>query len=139
MSISADLLTYLKTVSAVTNIVGSGSAARIYPDAIKEGAARPCVVFQRSTSGEMSGIGGGLGLYRTQFEIYSFAATRAAADELDEIIYDNLQGGNRTLGSTIATEVYVGESDRSSGADSPVHGTDQYDYYALTRYTIWHI
>ena len=42
----------------------------------------------------MSGIGGGLGLYRTQFEIYSFAATRAAADELDEIINEQRRQGN---------------------------------------------
>lgn len=138
MAISADLLTYLKTVPAITSLVGSGTAARIFPDLRKEGSSLPCVVYKRTSGGEVTGISGGHGLHKATFDVYSIAASRAAADALDDAIYDNLQGGNRTFGSTAVTEVFVGPDSRESGADAPLDGTDQADYWARTVYEIWY-
>ena len=138
MSMYADLLTYLKSQSTVTTIVGAGTSARIYPDAIKQGATFPCLMYRKIGGGPMTGICGRLGISNDIFEVYAFGATRAAADTLDEAVYAVLQGGNKTFGSTAVTEVYVGESDRSSGADAPIEGSDQYDYWARTVYTIWY-
>ena len=138
MAMYADLLTYLKTQSSVTAIVGSGTAARIYPDAIKEGVSRPLVYYEKTSGGPITGICGRLGISREVFEVTSVASTRAAADALDAAIYAVLQGGNKTMGSTAVTEVYVGDSDRRAGADAPIEGSDAYEYYAKTTYTIWY-
>jgi hypothetical protein len=134
----ADLLTYLKTQSSVTSIVGSSTLARIYPDAVKQGASLPCVVYRKIGGGPTTGICGRLGISKDMFEVISIAATRAAADALDAAIYAVLQGGNKTMGSTAVTEVYVGESDRSCGVDGTQEGSDQYDYWARTIYSIWY-
>ena len=138
MALNADLLTFLKTQTAVTSLVGSGTACRIYPDGIKEGATRPCAMYRKVSGGPMTGIGGVLGLSQARYEIMSFGASRSAADNLDEVIYDALRGGNKTMGSTAVTEVHVGESDRDCGADPPIDGSDQYEYWARTAYVVWY-
>jgi hypothetical protein len=138
MALNADLLTYLKTQSTVTSLVGSGTACRIYPDGIKEGASRPCVMYRKVSGGPMTGISGPLGLSQARYEIMSLATSRAAADTLDEAIYDALRGGNKTMGSTAVTEVYIGDADRDCGADAPIDGSDQYEYWARTAYVIWY-
>ncbi len=45
-SVGENLKTYLKTVSAVTTLVGSGAAARIYTHLAKQGVATPFVIYE---------------------------------------------------------------------------------------------
>ena len=40
-----DLITYLKSISAVTALVGSGTSARIKPDVAKRTWALPYIVY----------------------------------------------------------------------------------------------
>lgn len=138
MSISADLLTYLKSQSTITAIVGSGTSARIYPDFIKEGMSRPCIQYRKISGGEITGISGGHGLHKATFEITAIAANRASADALDDALYDVLQGGNRTMGSTVVTEVVVNQDGRDAGADPAAAGSDQHDYWSRTNYELWY-
>ncbi len=138
MAISADLLAYLKTVSAVTSLVGAGDKCRIFPDVGKEGAALPCVTYKKRSGGEQSGISGGHGLHSALFEVTSWAASRSAADALDDAIYDNLEGGNRTMGSTVVTQALVRPDGRDSGADPAIDGGDNPEYWARTTYEIWY-
>lgn len=138
MAIYADLLTYLKTVSEVTDLVGTGTNARIYPDTGKEGVALPCVTYRKRSGGEQSGISGGHGLHSALFEITSWATTRASADALDNAIYDNLEGGNRTMGTTAVTQVLVQPDGRDASADPAIDGGDNPEYWARTTYEIWY-
>lgn len=136
MSVTSDFISHLKAQSAITALVGSGTSARIYPDIVKETASRPCVVVKKVASHEEMGLLGGLGLFQTVFEVLSLGASRDAADALDDTITD-IETGNVTMGSTSVTEITI-DGDRSSGADYAVDGSDQHDYWALTRYSIWH-
>lgn len=137
--ISADFLTYLKAQSSITAITGSGTSARIYPDLWKEGASKPGVVYQRKAGSPVLTLAGRSRLNSARFDVLSIAASRAAADALDGTIYTALIGGNKTMGSTSVTEIYVGDGDRDSGADPAIDGSDQHDYWARTSYTVWYV
>lgn len=136
MSVTSDFITYLKAQSAITALVGTGTAARIYPDIVKQGASRPCVIVKKASTREEMGLLGGLGLFQTVFEVMAIGASRDAADALDDTIVA-IESGNVTMGSTSVTEIAI-DGDRQSGADYAVDGSDQHDYWALTRYSIWH-
>ncbi len=136
MSVTSDFITYLKAQSAITALVGSGTSARIYPDIVKQGAQRPCIVIKKVASHEEMGLTGGLGLFQTVFEVLSVGASRDSADTLGDTVTD-IEGGNVTMGSTSVTEITI-DGDRASGADYAVDGSDQHDYWDLTRYSIWH-
>jgi hypothetical protein len=90
VSVHAALVAYLKTVSAITTLVGS-SPARIYPFERLQGAALPAITYFR-VDGNVDGMWGGHPLLtrsRMQIDCWSnnhetslslLAAVRAATD-----------------------------------------------------------
>lgn len=139
IDISAELITYLKTKSAVTAIVGSGTSARIYPDQIKEiSGVYPCIVIKVTGGGPDIGIGGKTGIASAVIETWSFAETSASRNTLDKTIYASIAQGNATWGTTYTTECFPGPAGRDSGADYATDGSDQCVYWARTVYTVWY-
>jgi hypothetical protein len=73
----------LSTNAAVAAIVGSGSAAKIYPTAVQEGKAAPYIVFWRTKNEDFRTLDGSLPTIEgmtLQFEIYG--RTPAEVDSL---------------------------------------------------------
>lgn len=139
IDITADLITYLKTKSAVTAIVGSSTSARIWPDQVKEMAGGyPCLVIKRSGGGPDIGIGGKTGIANAVLEVWSFAESSAARTTLDLTVYGAIAQGNATWGTTSTTECFPTETGRDSGADYATDGSDQCLYWARTIYTVWY-
>lgn len=119
------VIPYLKTISAVTDVVGAGTAARIYTDILKQNATLPAltIVELRGQSFERL-LGGTAGLASAVLHIYSWAATRAAANSLAEVVrLAPLQGYSGAMG-TVSGDIVVNMADyRDTGIDQQLdHG-----------------
>jgi len=79
------------------------------------------------------------GLNEATFVATSYGATRAAADALDNAIFDALGGGaNQTMGSVKVTDTTPTEGSRDSGVDLPQDGSDARRYWARTGYRLFY-
>lgn len=134
--ITAELIAWMKTRSAITALVGSSTGARIYPERPKQGVATPYCVISQNGGRAVTHLGGRSSLRETTFEIFSVGGTRAQADQLSTAIDDELTPGDKTMGSTRVTDC-VQNMHRDSGDDLPIDGSDQTRYWARSSYTIW--
>lgn len=135
-----ELVTYLKSSTRITDRVGSGAAARIYPEKAKQGAALPYLIIQEA-GGEnpeiLSGYGG-CGMVQSSWHIYACAASQTAASSLAEHVrLAPMQGFRGLMGSTYVSEVSCAQH-RDSGEDAPVDGSDASRYWSRRVYDIWH-
>ena len=90
---NADFKTKLKAESTVTDLVGAGASARIYPDVPKHNMTLPAIVYGEGRGGESyEHLSGALGTAETVMVVDSYAATRAAANNLAEVVRVALQG-----------------------------------------------
>jgi len=107
MGIASDVRTYLLTNATVTAVVGT----RIYPLKIPQSiSAYPSITYQLISQLPAHTLTGGAGYAesRIQFDIY--AETKPAADSLDDVIRNVMQGfppaGNAgTMGSSTVSSV----------------------------------
>lgn len=136
--IAADLITYLKTISAVTTLVGAGTSARIYSHASKQGVALPYIVFEVYEGTSSEHLGGISGLASNRIEIWTYESTSAKAYTLAEAVrLAPLQMLNHsTVGSTYVHGVNSNGSYRR-GFDPPVKGSNQKRYW-ISRDYIFH-
>ena len=135
-----ELLAYLKSRSAITDLVGVGNAARIYPDRMEQGVEMPYLVIVES-GGEnpeiLSGTGGA-GLVQSSWQIYSVAKNRKGANDLSEVVrLAPMQGFKGYMGTTFVNEVACPQH-RDSDVDDPVEGSSAYRYWTRRVYDIWH-
>jgi len=139
VDITAALLAYLKTVSAITSLIGSGTAARVYPDDLKQGCDMPAVTLTRVGGSPAMYLGGRSGLNDATFVVTSYGANRAAADALDNAIFDALgSSGNQTMGSVKVTDTAATDGSRDGGVDLPQDGSDARRYWARTSYRLFY-
>ena len=81
---SAESVAYatLKAASAVTALVGSGDAARIYPDVVPQEFALPAVSFQRVATEAVNTIHSTLLATRVTLDVWCMDEQRYAAETL---------------------------------------------------------
>lgn len=84
--IEATLTTYLKTLGAVTAIVGTGNDARIRPDRLEESDSRPAIAIEIDDEDPQNSLDGLGGLVYADVSIFSSARTKTAARALAEAI-----------------------------------------------------
>lgn len=144
--ISDELITYLKTVSAVTTLVGSGTSARIYnQDGVPQGALNPTaagntrsalsIVKQGDTN--VGHMGGRSTLNKATFAITTYAVTPTARNTLVNAVWTAMApSAATTMGSTAIAEIYT-ESSGNDG-DFAQDGTDQRLYVSQATYSIWY-
>lgn len=109
MDFGADFKTKLKAVSAITDIVGSSTSARIYPDVPKHSMTVPAIVYIENSGGTSDeSLAGPIGMGQTVMLVDSYAATRSAANSLAETIRVAIQGPiNTTWGDSHVSSVHV--------------------------------
>ena len=134
---SDEFKTYLKTISTITSLVGSGINARIYSDVLKEGCLLPAIVFYErgGTSYEyLAGIGG---LVRTVMHVIAYGVTRVQVNGLAETIRTKALNTNYngTFGSTAVTTISSSQH-RVWGFDTTMDGA--YRYWCERVYDIFH-
>lgn len=135
-SIGSELITYLKTIPAITALVGSGSAARIYKRKIKQGVTVPFIrieVFEGTSSETLTGISG-IAVNRIQIDAYG-ADSEAAHTLAEAIRLAPLQMYRGTMGSTDVHGVTSPQTYRN-GDDPPSKGSPSNRYYASRDYFI---
>ena len=100
-SIAGELITYLKTKSRITDLVGAGAAARIYIDDAKQGVALPFITMEIYSARSEEWLKGISGLATNRIEINAYAATYESAYQLaEEIRLAPLQHYQGDMGAT---------------------------------------
>lgn len=110
--------------SAITAIVGSGTAARVYPGIAPQGTARPCIVYSRTGSEYDPCLSARLGWANSDIQVISIADTYLGAEALAAAVRATLEGW--TSSSTPAVQHSMIQSDAPDivsveGSDAPIH------------------
>lgn len=145
--ISDELISYLKTVTAVTDIVGTSNAARIYnqdgpPEsalgATAGGVSRSALCIVKTEDHNIGHMGGRSSLNKATFAVTSYAATPSARNTLNNAIWSALApSATSSMGSTAIAEIYT----INKGVDQDYYsqtGSDQRIYAAQAAYSIWY-
>ena len=134
IDIVEDLKTYLKTITAVTDLVAAGTAARIYTHESKQGVALPYVileVFEGSSEEHLNDISG---IASNRIQVDAYGATSSAALTLAEAIrLAPLQMYRGLFGTTFITDVTSNGGYRR-GRDQPTTGGNQRRYWVSRDY-----
>ena len=117
-TISDVLYTRLAAVSGVTDLVGTGNNARIWPISRREGAVNPSITYQRVSGPKESAMGtSDTGLTHPVFQVDCFADTYREADDLAEAVRVALQRYTGTiLGVVVQVIEFVNTSDMTEDA-----------------------
>lgn len=134
--ILSDLRTYLKTKSAITSLVGTGDAARIYFHDAKEGATLPLIIleiFEGESNEHLTGISG---ICSNRVQVDCYGVTAAAAYTLAEAVrLAPLQMYRGNMDTSKVNNVTSNVSYRR-GFDPPVTGSAQKRYWVSRDYVI---
>ena len=130
------LRTYLRSVSGVTDLVGAGDAARIWPDSGRQDATLPFVVYHFAPGRSYSHLGGSVQVEETRIEIACYAETDTAADALQDAIDAALPQNFR--GSWDTAEVLCIDIDQSpmTGDESKEPGSDEKRFWSQRDYIV---
>jgi hypothetical protein len=130
---TSELITWLKTRTAITALIGSSTGARIYPERPKQNAARPYLVVTQSGGQAFTNLAG---RSRIKTAIYDFIAvgdSRYDADNLASVLHAELTPADKTMGAFYVTDT-VCDLDRDAGDDLPQDGSDFTRYWARSNY-----
>lgn len=85
---SAETFTYatLSGAAGVTALVGSGAAARIYPDEAAQDAVLPLIVFDGDDADPVVTLNNTVSALRVPMNVTGWAATRLAAEALGDAV-----------------------------------------------------
>ena len=131
---------YLKTKTAITSLVGSGDASRIYFHDAKEGAAMPFIIleiFEGESNEHLAGISG---VCSNRIQIDCYGVTSAAAYNLAEAVrlapLQMFRGSIATGGDLVRVLNVTSNVSYRRGFDPPVSGSSQKRYWVSRDYII---
>lgn len=133
--ITSELITYLKTKTAITDLVGSGSAARIYYGDARQGVALPFIVMRVFDGESQEHLTGISGLATNRIEINCYGSTTSQAYNLAEAVrLAPLQKYRGTMGTTYVNEVaspqgYARDFDQPTQGDNAKRFVFTRDYF----------
>lgn len=137
MSIKSALTTYLESKTAITDIVGSGENARIYPVRRPENTGLPCIVYRRMPKDDSHAqtIDKAGGTDAPVFRLTCYAEQYGDADALGEALRQVLQGFRGTMG-TVTVNACVLKDQYDGDWDAPDDGGDEGVYQDVNDYLI---
>ncbi len=103
MSLEADIRTYMKTRTAINDIVGS----RIYFAKLPQNATFPLLVSNRISTTRNYSHSGDSNLTPARVQYSCYAETWAAAKDLAEQVVSEMSGFSGTAGSTTVYSTFV--------------------------------
>lgn len=138
---TGDLITWLKTKAAITAVVGTGTAAQIYPRREPQDVTGRALVFDRVTGQQFINLGQESGIRRDVLHFYSYGDKASEADGLDEIVHDVLSPGGVPLREVTMVAVVVNLVRQldgpSNGEDMPVKSDARYRYWTMSAYEFY--
>ena len=131
------LVTYWKSISAITTLVGSGTSARIYPHRAKEKAALPYIEYLRGGGQSERHHGGVSGMRLSLVYVYCNGATLAAADALAEAVRGNTANYRGDMSGVYVNRVYCDDA-LDDGVDEPIDKSYTPKYWTRVIFRIAH-
>ena len=113
------LVTYWKSISAITTLVGSGTAARIYPQLAKEKVDPPYIVYVRGGGQSEKDLSGVTGHRLSLLYVYCFGSTLGAADALAEAVRQNTANYRGDMSGVYVRRIWCDDA-LDDGVDEPV-------------------
>lgn len=136
--IGTALKTYLKTKTAVTDLIGTGADARIYEQEAKQGVALPYIVYIVYAVGSYEDLDGAVGVATNRIEVNCYAATAAAAYALAEAVrLAPLQGYEGTMGSASVFDI-SSAGGYETRYDRPTEGANTLRFWVSRDYIFNH-
>lgn len=107
MSIEADMVTYILTRTAITDIIGTSTAARIYYQKMPQTATLPAIVYNRISSPRSRTHDGDSNLSKPRIQYSIWAETPDAVMALADAFEDEFKSFSGTAGSSIVYATIV--------------------------------
>lgn len=126
--------TRLMAVAAITALVGTGTAARIYPLVIPQDAIRPALAYQKTNSPKEHSHSGSSNLARSRFQFTCQAETYTSAKALAAAVRDGLIGYRGTISGVRIDGILI-EDDGDN--DNEIQ-TNEVLPYVRVDVAIWH-
>jgi hypothetical protein len=127
--IRRDIRTYLKTKTALTDLIGGATTPRLYWSKVPAGdtplSNYPCVVFRRATGGYGHDMDGSDGKAQPEFEFMSIGLDPEAVEAIAEELRLAMQGFSGMWGTSAIDEVLL--DDELDGIETTKVGDDEYD------------
>lgn len=137
MSIAGGLLARMKAVSAVTDIVGTGSSARIHAMHLPQKPTLEAVVFQRiSTPIVVHAFGADPGLTEERWQVSAWGNTFLEAKTLAAAVKTALSRYSGTSDSTVFQDIL-----HDGGADfdeDPINENTPRVFRSQNDYLVWY-
>jgi hypothetical protein len=136
---SGGLVSYWKTVSAITSRVGSGASARIKRDAARQKWTAPFIVYTRNGGDVYRHLTGTAGVRTTIVHVYCWGDSADDADELSEAVKIAMQSGfaRTTWGDTFINRCVIDDVPLD-GYDAPIDGSDDKKHWSRVVLRITH-
>lgn len=100
MSIEVDMVTYIKTLTAVTDIIGTGSSARIYYQKLPNDPTLPAIVYNRISSPRSRTHDGDSNLSKPRIQYSIWAETDTGVMALADAFENEFKSFSGTAGSS---------------------------------------
>ncbi len=131
---TGDLFTFWKSKKPITDLVGEGTSARMYVQAVKAGEPMPFVAVVPTGGNEHRHLAGFSGIRRQAVQVFAYGATQATADKLAEAVRVETGGYRGIMGASYVNQV-LQESAPECGYVPPEDASQQGRYFTMIRYS----
>lgn len=121
----------LKAASGVTALVGSGTAARIYPNVVPQDAALPAMAYQRISALRRATHGAPASLARPRIQLTMLSESYSQVKSLAAAVREALDGYQGTAANVKVGAALVEDETDEYGSSNNLHVVRQ-------DYMIWH-
>lgn len=136
VSLTSDIVAYLKTQSTVTDVVGTGANARIRPEVLHQSETLPAIVINDTDGFSFKNLSGASGFAMTRIQLDAVAVTKAAAESLREILRLVTINKRGTVGSFSISE--FSDPQRTGRYEPSLEGKALGRYRAIITYSVYH-
>ncbi len=134
-SVHTRMVTRLKATEAVTNIVGAGKSARIWPLRRNQGSVLPAIVFDQVGGYRSNHTTGTSTTAESRFRVHCLASSYDGAHALSDAVEGALSGWNDSAGGSGVWHLEMGPQD---GPDETTPGQDAAEFAVVQDYLVWH-
>lgn len=128
---------WVRSTYRITDLIGSGAATRVWPYVPKQGTQLPFLVYAENDGESIEHLTGPAGLCKTVLSVWAFGETRRKANQLAEIVKEELRPLRGSMGGALVSEVSCSRH-RGYEVDQPQDGNWQPRHITSRIYDIWH-
>lgn len=128
----------VRSLSAVTDLIGASAACRFFPDVPNQAAVLPFMVYAESGGDSEEHLQNSAGMCRTVLQVWAFGSTRRQANKVAETFRRAIKPEkDKKWGELYVTEISC-STHRMCDVDLPQDNQDQKRYWTRRTFDIWH-